>query len=95
MRQRFEINLDHHTSGVPLTGKVVVVEWKDVNDPLPKTYTLFFQVDEGMFSLGSKEEPGFPIFSEKFYQHLKDSICSMYNTVNHKPHFYIWNITEE
>jgi|ADurb_Leu_01_Slu_FD_contig_123_19191_length_34796_multi_3_in_2_out_0_39 hypothetical protein len=98
MRQRFEIILDHHTSGVQLTGKVIVVEWKDVNDPLPITYNLNFVVDEGMFGIGITNEfpdtKTIPEYSEEFHQHLRDTICAMYHTINHLPSMFIWNIKE-
>ena len=99
MRQRFEIIPDHHTSGVQFTGKVIVVEWKDINDPLPKTYTLYFVVDRGMFGIGITDEfpdtKTIPEYSESFHQHLKDSICAMYNAVNHLPNMFIWNIKDK
>ena len=99
MRQRFEIIPDHYTSGVDFTGKIVVVEWKDVNDPLPKTYNLRFTVDKGMFGIGihMDDYPNtktIPEYSEDFHRHLKDAICAMYNTVNHLPSMFIWNIKE-
>lgn len=100
MRQRFEIIPDHHTSGVKLTGKIIVVEWKDVNDPLPKTYNLYFVVDNVMFGIGIitndfPDKKTIPDYSKSFHKHLKDSICAMYNTINHLPSMFIWNIKED
>lgn len=95
MRQRFEIIPDYNTTGIPLTGKIVVVEQKSIDDPLPKTYNITFEINRGVISMvvadGTKS---FPEYSENFAQHLRDILHTMYNTINHKPSTFIWNIKE-
>ena len=97
MRQRFDIELDHMTSSVPLTGRIVILEWKSVDDPLPKIYNTRFEIKEGVYSFSADKEKGtdsIPMISESFCQHLRDVLRAIYDTINFKSDHCVWNLEE-
>ena len=96
-RIRVEIELDHMTSGVPLTGKLTIIVWNSdfgLIDSIQNIFHAKFSVERGIFGIEANTEKGttvIPILPEFFDDKLKDVIRAIYDTVNGQSTHYIWN----
>lgn len=96
-RIRVEIELDHMTSGVPLTGKLTIIIWDNDIGPEDKihgTYHATFSIEKGIFGISANVEKGtsgIPMLPDSLDDKLRDVIRSIYDTVNGQSIHYIWN----
>jgi hypothetical protein len=96
-RIRVEIELDHMSSGVPITGKLIIIIWDNdigLADKIHSTHHAIFSVEKGIFGIKADPEKGskgIPMLPDSLDDKLRDVIRSIYDTVNGKSTHYIWN----
>lgn len=96
-RIRVDIELDHMSSGVPLTGKLTIIVLDSDIGLIANIHNKFhakFSVEKGVFGISANTEKGttgIPMLPEYLDDKLKDVLRSIYDTVNGKSTHYIWN----
>jgi len=95
-RIRVDVELDHMTSGVPLTGKLTIVMWNHdigLGDKVRATYHATFSIQNGIFEISANVErgtTGIPMLPDSLDDKLKDVIRAIHDTVNGQSTHYIW-----
>jgi hypothetical protein len=96
-RMRVEIELDHMTSGVPLTGKLTIIVWNHdigLGDKIHGTYHAIFSIEKGIFGIKADPEKGttgIPMLPDSLDDKLRDVMRAIHDTVNGQSTHYIWN----
>lgn len=90
-RIRVELELDHMSSGVPLTGKLRIIVWdlSPMNDSVKSIHHATVEFSDGTFRIEADKE-GMPLFPDALHRNLNDTMRAIYKTINGQSTHYIW-----
>lgn len=90
-RIRIELELDHMSSGVPLTGKIRVIIWdlSPTSDKVQSIHNATVEFTDGHFKI-TADEKGMPLLPDVLHRNLNDTMRAIWKTINGQSTHYVW-----